>query len=107
MNKNRCAHVFLIQEGDPKKHHQVLETSKVRIEIYAVDCYEKGEALSKQLVDDGILLIELCESWGYEGAARISRAVQHRVPVGVITHPQQNARGLSEIMKGSENTYNK
>ena len=106
MSKIKRARLFLIQEGDPEKHHVVIETSKVRIEIYAVEDYEHGEALCRDLVDNGIALIQLCGAWGYEGAAMISKAVQRAVPIGFVVHEQRNARVLAEVMKQSENPYN-
>jgi len=107
MKKIKCAHIFLIPEGDSKKHHVTIETSKVKIEIYAVDSYEEGEKLCKTLVANGIVMIELCGSWGYEGAARIIKAVNKKVPVGFIAHQQHNAAILAKIMMQSENPYNK
>jgi len=107
MEKIKCAHIFLIPEGNPKKHYVVIETSKVKLEIYAVGSYEAGESLCNKLVIDGVAMIELCGSWGYEGAARITKAVDKKVPVAVITHQQHNAGLLAEVMKKSENPYNK
>lgn len=107
MGKVKCAHLFLIPEGDPEKHKLVIETSKVVIEVYAVESYDQGERLSKELVKSGASMIELCGSWGYEGAARITKAVDRKVPVGMIVHQQRNAEVLAEVMKQSQNPYNK
>jgi hypothetical protein len=105
--KIRCAHLFLISEGDPTKHHATFETSSVRIDIYAVDSHENGEQLCRTLVNEGISLIELCGSWGYAGASRIQKALENGVAVGFVTHQQHNASLLERIMEKSTNPYNK
>jgi hypothetical protein len=105
--KIRCAHLFLISEGDPTKHHATFETSTVRIDIYAVDSYENGERLCRKLVNEGISMIELCGSWGYAGASRILRALDNTVAVGFVTHQQHNASLLERVMADSTNPYNK
>lgn len=105
--KIRCAHLFLISGGDPTEHHATIETSSVCIEIYAVDSFEKGEALCKTLVDEGISLIELCGSWGYTGASRILAAIDNQVAVGFVTHQQHNASLVQKVMADSTNPYNK
>jgi hypothetical protein len=105
--KIRCAHLFLISEGDPAHHHATFETSCVKIDIYAVANLEKGEELCRKLVNEGTSLIELCGSWGYEGASRILRATDNRVPVGFVTHQQHNSILLARVMETSTNPYNK
>jgi hypothetical protein len=109
-NKNsgkiRCAHLFLIPEADPETHHTTLETSLVIIEIYGVDSYRAGEKLCKDLISSGIAMIELCGSWGYEGASHIMKAVKNEVPVGVVMHQQHNWSRLAHVMEQSQNPYN-
>ena len=104
--KIRCAHLFLISEGDPALHHATFETTHVVIDIYSVDHLEKGEELCRTLVNEGTSLIELCGSCGYEGATRILRATGNRVPVGFITHQQHNSILLAQVMEASTNRYN-
>lgn len=105
--KIRCAHLFLIPEAAPETHHATIETSLVKIEIFGVDSYAAGEKLSKSLVSSGIVMIELCGSWGYEGASRIAKAVGKEVPVGVVMHQQHNCFGLATVMLQSKNPHNK
>ncbi|MBU7015522.1 MAG: hypothetical protein HXS43_11920 [Theionarchaea archaeon] len=105
--KIRCAHLFLIPEASPETHHATIETSMVRIEIFGVSSHAEGEKLSKSLVSSGILMIELCGSWGYEGASRIVKAVGGRIPVGVVMHQQHNCFGLATVMGKSKNPYNR
>lgn len=55
-----------------------------------VDSYERAAEEAKKLVDEGIVLLELCGGFGYRGVAKIKEAVDGAIPVGVITfdhHP--------------------
>ncbi|MBU6998262.1 MAG: hypothetical protein HXS42_11435 [Theionarchaea archaeon] len=99
--------MFLIPQAAPETHHATIETPLVRIEVYGVDSYDAGEKLSRDLVSSGIVMIELCGSWGYEGASRIVKAVGNQVPVGVVMHQQHNCFGLATVMLQSKNPHNR
>ncbi|MHB8061724.1 MAG: DUF6506 family protein [Ruminiclostridium sp.] len=58
-----------------------------------VDSYERAAEEAKKLVDEGIVLLELCGGFGDRGVAMIKDAVGGAIPVGVIRfdhHPGYN-----------------
>jgi len=89
-------YVFLGEGADPKKHNAVIDTPKCRVYVYGVKSQEEGVELCKDLVKKGIVCIELCGAWGYEGASKVAQAVGDKVPVGSVTHQVRNAPKLVE-----------
>lgn len=53
--------------------------------------------LARQLVEDGVELIELCGGFGGAGLAAVVSAVQGRVPVGAVFFGVDASSGLSRI----------
>lgn len=88
--------MFLVGGADSKKHSAVVDTPKFRVHVYGVNTPEEGVELCKDLVEKGIVSIELCGAWGYEGASKVAQAVGDKVPVGLVTHQVRNAPKLFE-----------
>jgi hypothetical protein len=66
-------------------HTQVLKSDLLTTRIIGVDSLETAEEVARELVADGVQLIELCGWFGPKGAARIIGAVGQDVPVGFVT----------------------
>lgn len=54
-------------------------------------------SLARQLVEDGVELIELCGGFGGAGLAAVVSAVQGRVPVGAVFFGVEASSGLNRI----------
>ena len=54
-------------------------------------------AVARQLVADGVELIELCGGFGGAGLGSIVAAVKNRVPVGAVFYGVDASAGLNRI----------
>jgi predicted polyphosphate/ATP-dependent NAD kinase len=54
-------------------------------------------AVARQLVADGVELIELCGGFGGAGLALVAAAVKQRVPVGAVFFGVDASAGLTRI----------
>ena len=54
-------------------------------------------AIARQLVDDGVELIELCGGFGGAGLASVTAAVHGRVPVGAVFYGVDASAGLQHL----------
>jgi hypothetical protein len=70
---------------DPKTHTKTLQSDLLKTRLVGVDSLDSAETVAKELVSDGVQLIELCGWFGPKGAARIIEAVGDQVPVGFVT----------------------
>jgi predicted polyphosphate/ATP-dependent NAD kinase len=55
-------------------------------------------AVARQLVADGVELIELCGGFGGAGLGAVISAVENRVPVGAVFFGVDAAAGLNRIL---------
>jgi predicted polyphosphate/ATP-dependent NAD kinase len=62
-----------------------------------VSSVSDAPSLARQLVEDGVELIELCGGFGGAGLADIVSAVQGRVPVGAVFFGVDASFGLNRI----------
>jgi hypothetical protein len=86
----KAAFVFVAPQVDPEVHRATVTTPAVELTVVAANNYDEALAVCKELVEEGIVAIELCGGFGHVGAARIAEAVGDRAAVGVVrfdNHP--------------------
>ena len=64
---------------------KTLQSEALKTRVVGVNSLEMAETIAKELVADGVQLIELCGWFGPKGAACIIEAVGDKVPVGFVT----------------------
>jgi predicted polyphosphate/ATP-dependent NAD kinase len=62
-----------------------------------VSSVSEAPAVARQLVADGVELIELCGGFGGVGLGLIASAVKNRVPVGAVFFGVDASAGLNRI----------
>lgn len=62
-----------------------------------VSSVSDAPSLARQLVEDGVDLIELCGGFGGAGLAAVVSAVQGRIPVGAVFFGVDASSGLNRI----------
>lgn len=86
----KAAFVFVASGVDPSVHRQTVVTPQVELTAVAVNDYAQAAAVCRELVEEGIVAIELCGGFGHAGAAAVAAAVGDRAAVGVVrfdNHP--------------------
>jgi hypothetical protein len=96
----KAAFIFVAPEADGGKHRAVVDTPIVQLTVVGVRDYGEAEAVTRELVGQGIVAIELCGGFGAEGTARVNRAAGGRAAVGVVrfdNHPGLGFKSGDEI----------
>ncbi len=86
----KAAFVFLAPDVDPKQHRETVITPMVELTAVAVNNYSEAVRVCQELVEQGIVAIELCGGFGHVGTAQVVEAVQGKAAVGVVrfdAHP--------------------
>jgi hypothetical protein len=86
----KAAFVFVAPGVDPSVHRQKVVTPQVELTAVAANDYAQAVAVCRELVENGIVAIELCGGFGHAGAAAVAAAVGDRAAVGVVrfdNHP--------------------
>jgi hypothetical protein len=81
--KPKGAYMFWVPDADPTKHRATISLNSLELVVVAVRDYDQMVEVSKELVKEGVLFIELCSGFGNIGVARIAEALKE-VPVGVV-----------------------
>ena len=86
MPLNRFGFIVTGPGLDPARHRQHLRSDT--FEMVTVGVTSPAEALSvaRELVDEGVQLIELCGGFGPVWTARVIDAIGDRIPVGCVAY---------------------
>lgn len=98
--KFKAAFMFIAPEVDYNKHNSLIETPAVDLTVIGVKNYSEAETVAKQLVSQGIGIIELCAGFGNEGVALISKAVNGKASIGAVKfdiHPGLGLKSGDEL----------
>jgi len=85
MAELKLAYVYVAGGADPNKHRIEVPTPE-GISIVAVGAkdYEQAVEVCKELVDNGVQMLELCPGFGNIGVGKVAEAVGDRAVIGVV-----------------------
>lgn len=84
MATTKAAFIYIAPENDYKEHHAFIDSPVVSLAVVGVKDYEEAERVAQDLVNQGVTAIELCAGFGFNGVARVSKAVEGKALVGVV-----------------------
>ena len=76
--------MFIAPETDTKIHRSMIETPVIKLATVGVKSYKEAAKVAKELVAQGVGIIELCGGFGNEGIAIVSKAVKGKAIVGAV-----------------------
>jgi predicted polyphosphate/ATP-dependent NAD kinase len=71
------------------------------LQCIGVSSVADAPSLARQLVEEGVELIELCGGFGGAGLAAVVAAVRGRVPVGAVFFGVDASSGLNRLFSGA------
>jgi hypothetical protein len=94
------AYVFLSPGYDPKKNVVTTEANGVRFKAVGVDIAHKEQVVdvAKELVADGVQLIELCGGFGPTWIAKVCEATNNAVPIGGVSYGPEWRKPMLDIL---------
>lgn len=90
----KAAFVYVTPEVSPETHTAELVSEGLTLTVVGCVDYAQAEQVAKDLVAKGINAIELCAGFGNEGVARVTKAVEGKVPVGVVRFDRHPGLGF-------------
>lgn len=84
-----------IVTGD--KFVQIQGTEKFNMKVVGVTDPKDGIEAAKQMVKEGIQLIELCGGFSPVWAGKIIEAIEYAVPVGVVAYRPESIDGMHRL----------
>lgn len=84
-----------IVTGDRFVQHQ--GTERFQMKVVGVREPSEGVAAAKEMVAEGIQLIELCGGFGPVWAAKVIEAIDHAVPVGAVGYGPESIDAMHRL----------
>ena len=88
--KFECAFIYVAPGCSADKDCAVIEGDSINMNVTGCATYAEAEQVAKDMVAKGCTAIELCAGFGYDGIARIKKAVGPGIWVGAVkfdAHP--------------------
>jgi hypothetical protein len=100
MKFNHYVYLFLGPELDPTKARSTIKTDKLTFTAIGIDFKHKDQVLNiaKQAVADGAQMIELCGGFGPLWIAKVSEAIDGKVPVGSVAYGPEARKPLLDLL---------
>lgn len=100
MKFNSFIYIFLGPNLNPEKDRAVIKNDQLTFTTVGVDFQHKEKAIeiAKQAIADGAQMIELCGGFGPLWIAKISEAIEHKVPVGSVAYGPEARRPLVDLL---------
>lgn len=76
---------------------QWVGTARFRMKVVGVQKPEQGVQVAKDMVAEGIELIERCGGFSPVWAGRIIEAIDYAVPVGVVAYGPESISGMYRL----------
>jgi hypothetical protein len=94
------AYIFLSPGFDAKQHVTTMESKTCRFKTIGIDITKKEQVVevAKQLVAEGVQLIELCGGFGPQWITKVSEAVHGAVPVGGVFYGPEARKPMLDIL---------
>jgi hypothetical protein len=84
-----------IVTGDSFTQYQ--GTEKFKMKVVGVRQASEGIAVAKEMVAEGIQLIELCGGFSPVWAGKIIEAIEYKVPVGVVAYGPESIDSMHRL----------
>lgn len=94
------AYIFISPGFDATQHVSVMESKECRLKIVGIDINQKEQVIDvvKQLVAEGVQLIELCGGFGPTWITKASEAIQGAIPIGGVFYGPEARKPMLEIL---------
>jgi hypothetical protein len=94
------AYIFVSPGFDSSGQEVVLESSQTKVKLIGIEIKKKDAVLqlAKQLVKEGVQMIELCGGFGPIWVAKVLEEIHHSIPVGSVMYGPEARKGLLDIL---------
>lgn len=97
---NRYAYIFLGPGLNAKKDRAEIKTPDFTFKTVGIAFQDKEQVIevAKQLVAEGAQMIELCGGFGPIWVAKVSAAINNKVPVGSVAYGPEARKPLVDLL---------
>jgi Family of unknown function (DUF6506) len=92
---------FIVTGGglDPSRHRTVMKSDRFEMIAVGVSGPAQGLAIAKELVGQGVQLLELCGGFGPVWTARVIEAIGGKIPIGSVGYGPEAIAPMHELFR--------
>ena len=94
--------IFTGRGMQPETHRSVIAQDDFRTLIVGVSSADQGVEVAREMVADGVQLIELCGGFGPVWTGKIVDATDGAVPVGSVGYGPESIDGMARLFPASD-----
>lgn len=100
MKFNNYTYIFLGPELSPAKDRAIIKTDKLTFTTIGIDFQHKEHVIdvAKEAVANGAQMIELCGGFGPLWIAKVSDALEHKIPVGSVFYGPEARKPILDLL---------
>ena len=85
MEKTQLAYMYIVPDADPSEHKATISKSAFfNLTVVGVKDYQQAGEVARELVNQGVQVIELCSGFDDSGVAKVAQAVADKAAVGAV-----------------------
>lgn len=98
------AFLFLSPGYRASDHTVHFDSGETKVTLIGLDPadIEESITIAKNLLADGVQVIELCGGFGPQWVAKIKTATEGKIPVGTVMYGPEDRAPMLEIMRGAK-----
>ena len=100
MKFNNYVYIFLGPALNPQQHCAEIKTEQLTFTAIGIDFKQKQHVIevAKQAIANGAQMIELCGGFGPLWIAKVSEAIDGKVPVGSVAYGPEARKPLLDLL---------
>ncbi|EKD70668.1 MAG: putative cytosolic protein [uncultured bacterium] len=94
------AYIFLSPGFDAEQHVTTMDSGSCRFKAIGISMNNKEQVIeiAKQLVSEGVQLIELCGGFGPQWMTKVSAAIKGVIPIGGVFYGPEARKPMLDIL---------
>lgn len=94
------AYIFFSPGFNPQEHTAELKSAECRYKTIGISLDKKEQVIevAKQLVAEGVQMIELRGGFGPQWITKVSEAIKHAIPIGGVFYGPEARKPLLDVL---------
>ncbi|MBW8184311.1 DUF6506 family protein [Shewanella nanhaiensis] len=98
MTLSNYGFIVLAKEYQPTQNSSVIENKYFKTQVVGVSTVEQAITVCRELIEEGVQVIELCGGFGEENASKIINSLDSQTPIGFVGFSVSETQKLTKLL---------
>ncbi|ACA85732.1 DUF6506 family protein [Shewanella woodyi] len=90
--------IVLAKEYQPTQNRSVIENEYFKTQVVGVSTVEQAITVCRELIEEGVQVIELCGGFGEESANKVINSLDSQTPIGFVGFSVSETQKLTKLL---------